>query len=584
MKKIENIGGIFNKKDYLSPSYINLNNPKFIEVDDIYYSGLLIVDYLREQNDLIYKNILETNENLYMSVFYEKQDSYKVIKDLTYNIGNTSVELEKIGKARQDSEIAAFTYNDAKYIRREMQINNEELYYICTYIIIFSKDKKDLENRINKIEGMLKGQGLISKKAYFRQEQVYKACLPFMENDKIIKETTKRNILTNSIQATYPFISSSIFDEEGIYIGSNMYNNTMIFLDRYDREKYKNSNMCIFGASGSGKSFFTKLMIIRSHLFGLEQYVIDPDREYHNLAKYLKGTIISIGPASETYINILDIRKESLEENQKGYLATKINKVLGFFNLIFGKMTEDDKAILEEKLIKTYKDKGINFDDKSLYKKNKFKTSKDMPILEDLYNNLEGNMKIKLTPFVKGSLKFFNKYTNVELDNKLIIADIYELGEENIKFGMYIFTELFWDKIKKERKNKKAIYLDEIWQLIGVTSNKEVASFIYKIFKTIRKYGGSAVAITQDVSDLFSLEEGIYGKSIINNSETKAFFYLEEENIKVLEDNINISKKEKIEIKTLKKGECIMFIGKEHILAKIEAADFEKEIIGGEKY
>ena len=584
MKKIENIGGIFNKKDYLSPSYINLNNPKFIEVDDIYYSGLLIVDYLREQNDLIYKNILETNENLYMSVFYEKQDSYKVIKDLTYNIGNTSVELEKIGKARQDSEIAAFTYNDAKYIRREMQINNEELYYICTYIIIFSKDKKDLENRINKIEGMLKGQGLISKKAYFRQEQVYKACLPFMENDKIIRETTKRNILTNSIQVTYPFISSSIFDEEGIYIGSNMYNDTMIFLDRYDREKYKNSNMCIFGASGSGKSFFTKLMIIRSHLFGLEQYVIDPDREYHNLAKYLKGTIISIGPASETYINILDIRKESLEENQKGYLATKINKVLGFFNLIFGKMTEDDKAILEEKLIKTYKDKGINFDDKSLYKKNKFKTSKDMPILEDLYNNLEGNMKIKLTPFVKGSLKFFNKYTNVELDNKLIIADIYELGEENIKFGMYIFTELFWDKIKKERKNKKAIYLDEIWQLIGVTSNKEVASFIYKIFKTIRKYGGSAVAITQDVSDLFSLEEGIYGKSIINNSETKAFFYLEEENIKVLEDNINISKKEKIEIKTLKKGECIMFIGKEHILAKIEAADFEKEIIGGEKY
>ena len=85
-------------------------------------------------------------------------------------------------------------------------------------------------------------------------------------------------------------------------------------------------------------------------------------------------------------------------------------------------------------------------------------------------------------PFQSFSLKFFNEYTNVELNNKIIVADVYELGEENLKFGMYLFTELFWDKIKKDRNIKKAIYLDEVWRLIGVTSNKEVASFIYKIF------------------------------------------------------------------------------------------------------
>ena len=205
-----------------------------------------------------------------------------------------------------------------------------------------------------------------------------------------------------------------------------------------------------------------------------------------------------------------------------------------------------------------------------------------MPILEDLYNKLEGNLKTRLKPFVYGSLSYLNKHTNVELNNSIIIADIYELGEENIKFGMYIFIELFWDKIKKDRKIKKSIYLDEIWKLIGVTSNKDVASFIYKIFKTIRKYGGSAVAITQDISDLFSLENGTYGKSILNNSEIKTFFYLEEENIKILEKYLNISQKEKIVINSLKRGECVMFVGKEHILAKIESADFEKEIIGGE--
>ena len=210
-----------------------------------------------------------------------------------------------------------------------------------------------------------------------------------------------------------------------------------------------------------------------------------------------------------------------------------------------------------------------------------------MPILEDLYNLFDNEktkkFKIKMIPFIKGSLKFFNNYTNIETNNKLIIADVYELEEDNLKYGMYLFIEFFWDKIKENRKEKKAIYMDEIWRLIGITSNKNVASFIYKIFKTIRKYGGSAVAITQDISDLFSLEEGVYGKSILNNSSIKTFFSLEEENIKILEKYTNLSEKEKVEIKSLKTGECLMFVGDDHILTKIEAEKNEKEIIEGKE-
>ena len=289
------------------------------------------------------------------------------------------------------------------------------------------------------------------------------------------------------------------------------------------------------------------------------------------------------------YINVFDIRQDSLEDTENGYLATKITKLIGFFNLIFGELDEEEKAILEEKIIEVYKSKNITFDDNSLFKINNennnlvFKNAKDMPILEDFYNILvtenTRKMKIKLLPFVKGSLKFFNNYTNIEINNKLILADVYELGEENLKYAIFLFTEVFWDQIKKDREIKKAIYLDEIWRLIGVTSNKEVASFIYKIFKTIRKYGGSAVAITQDISDLFSLENGIYGKSILNNSSIKNFFSMEEENINILEKYSNISEKEKIEIKSLKRGECLMFAGDDHLLTKIEASEFEKNII-----
>ena len=581
IKKINS--GFFSEKDFISPTYINLKNPKYLEIDEYFYSGIIIVNYYREYNELILKSLIETNINMNISMFYEKQDTSKTIKELTYNIGNVGVELKQSSENRQDIDIAAFTYNDAKYIRKEIQLNNEEIYFFYIYLNIFSKDKKELEYNLDKVEGILQSKGLQTRRSNFRQEQIFTSCLPLFDNNEDLKQIGKRNILTSGLISTYPFLSSSIVEENGIYIGNNMYNNSLILIDRYNTNKYKNANMCIFGTSGAGKSFYTKLLILRNSLLGIEQYVIDPEKEYNNIAKKLNGTIIKLGPTSENYINIFDIRRESIEENEHGYLATKIGKLIGFFNLIFGELNEEEKAILEEKIIETYKNKKITFNDKTLYKKGKFKTTKDMPILEDLYNNLNDEktkkFKIKLIPFIKGSLKFFNNYTNIELNKKLIIADVYELGEENMKYGMYLFTELFWDKIKINRKIKKAIYLDEIWRLIGVTSNKEVAKFIYKIFKTIRKYGGSSVAITQDISDLFSLENGAYGKSILNNTSIKTFFSLEEENIKVLSQYSNLSEKEKIEIKSLRRGECLTFVGDEHILINIDASDFEKQII-----
>ena len=222
----------------------------------------------------------------------------------------------------------------------------------------------------------------------------------------------------------------------------------------------------------------------------------------------------------------------------------------------------------------------LYFDDTSLLNSdNSFKDEKQMPKFDDLYKILNKKFQSLFFAFTKGSLSFFNEYTNVSFDNRLILGDVYDLGEDNLKYGMYAFTEFFWDKIKQDRNSNKAIYFDEIWRLIGVTSNKNVAAFVYKIFKTIRKYGGSGVAITQDISDLFSLDNGDFGRSIINNSEFKIFFNLEEENIKILSNVTDLSETEKIEIKGLGRGESLMFIGKEHIIVKILAGEFEKDII-----
>ncbi len=525
--------------------------------------------------------------NMNISIFYERQDSYRTIKDLTYFIGNVGVDLKDGKSNREDIDIAAYSYNDAKYIRKEMQVNNEDLYFLYIYVETITDNEREFQRNLAKVEGMLQASGMSTRKAMFRQEQVFFSCMPLLINSEDIRSICKRNILGKSLVSTYPFISSNICDEGGIFIGTNIYSKSMILVNRFDREKYKNANMSIFGTSGAGKSFYTKLLIMRYRIMGLEQYIIDPEREYTKICDNLEGVCIKLGPSSSSYINVLDIREDSIEE-EKGYLSSKLSKLRAFFGLVFGEMDEEKYAMLEEKLIVTYKKMGITFEDESLYvwenNNKRFKNTSEMPILEDLYEEFKKDkktefFKIKLYPFIYGSLKFLNHKTNVVLGNKLIVADIYDLGEENLKFGMWLFVDLFWDKIKHNRDKNKAIYMDEIWRLIGVTSNRFVASFIFKIFKTIRKYGGSAVAITQDISDLFSLDDGAYGKSILNNSSIKSFFSLEEENILVLEKYANLSEKEKIEIKSLKRGESLMFIGENHVLVNVECSENEKELI-----
>jgi len=187
-----------------------------------------------------------------ISIFYEKGDTSKIIKELTYNIGNVGVELKQSNDNRQDIDIAAFTYNDAKYIRKEIQINNEDVYFLYIYLSIFSKDKKELEYNLDKIEGILQSKGLQTRRSNFRQEQLFKSCLPILENNEDLRPVAKRNILTSGLISTYPFMSSSIFEEKGIYIGNNIYNNSVITKNKLQckqrkifKKNYIGSNICL---------------------------------------------------------------------------------------------------------------------------------------------------------------------------------------------------------------------------------------------------------------------------------------------------------------------------------------------------
>ena len=579
--------------DKIAPSYIDNRNPSYINIDGLYYSGLIIVDYPRVIEVGLLEKLVYLDSNIQLSMFLEKINTYDVIKKLTYHIGNVNTDMKMSSGNKQDYELLNITYNDAKEIRKELQVNNEKIYNVYLYISVYEDNFEKIKESINKIQAILYSYGLIGKVPYFRHIDLYKSCLPFNNNSNSLKYNSKRNMISKTVSSFYPFISCSVIDMKGILYGYNIQNKSLIIIDRFDSEKYINSNICIFGASGSGKSYFTKIQIIRNSILGIKQLVIDPEGEYYNICQKVGGTYIKLSNNTNTYINIFDIYEHSkVEEENIGYLQEKIQNINIFFSLIFPDMSIGEKSYLEEKVIQIYKDKGITFDNKSLYELNdgdklfvkpKFKSYDKMPKIEDLYNiikkeNIYPNLIYLLKPFVKGSLQYFNHYTNVNKDSNNIIVDTSEVKDEYMNISLFVIIEFFWNIVKQDNIKKKIIYIDEIWRLIGSTKNDLCANFIIQIFKTIRKYKGGATAITQDINDLI-INENAYGKTIINNSSIKVIFKLNEENIFELKKLIYISENEKERILNLLRGECLLIVNKNNVLLNVSSSEFEKNII-----
>lgn len=570
------------------PSYFEDKNPNFLKINDEYVTSLIVTDFPKEVPPAFFNNVFSQEVNLIFSLFYEKQISSEVIKNITYSIGNAGSEIKDASDSQSDFEILGTTYNDAKYIRRKMQLEQEGLYNLYCYVSISSQSKDNLENDMQKIESVFSGLNIKTRRALYRQKDVFEATLPIMQNVNGLKKYIKRNVLTEGLSATYPFLSNELIDPKGVLIGLNESDKSLIMIDRFDTAKYKNSNMCIIGTSGSGKSYFTKLMAIRNRYLGVSQYIIDPEREYLKVCQKLNGTIINF--EENKRINVLDIRQSIVTEGS-GYLQAKLSKLNTFFSLIFDNLTQEESNLLEEKVVECYQKKGITFDDESLYyeekksnliTKKRFKRAEDMPILEDLYNLIKKDkrldrLKILIKPYIMGSESYFNGYTNVDLKNKFIVADLYGLEESSVDAMMFVLMELFWDKIRMSRNERKIIYMDEAWRLIG--RNEKTAKFVYEIFKTVRKYGGGVTAITQDIDDFFALEDGKYGRGILNNSSIKTIFQLEENETMVLKNNLMLSEEEIIKIQNSKRGKCLIYAGSNHIEVKAVATSNEHKYI-----
>ena len=207
-----------------------------------------------------------------------------------------------------------------------------------------------------------------------------------------------------------------------------------------------------------------------------------------------------------------------------------------------------------------------------------------MPVLGDLYDTLKEVPDTKrlaniINRLVHGSAKTFNQQTNVSLDNKYTVLDISELTGDLLTVGMFVALDYVWDKAKENRTEEKAIFIDECWQLIGANSNRLAAEFVLEIFKIIRGYGGSAICATQDINDFFALEDGKYGKGIINNAKTKILLNLEDEEARRVQSLLHLSEAEVMEITHFERGSGLISTNNNNVTVEIKCSQMEKELI-----
>lgn len=250
---------ILKDTDKICSSYLDFNNPKFIDIDGIYYASLLVINYAHEMEALFLNKILSLDIDTQVTLFYEKKNTYDVIKELTYNIGSAGATIKTSGENQQDIEILGNTYNDARYIRKQLQVGEEELFYLTMYIGAYANSLEELEKNLQRIEGLALGSGMTTIRGNYRQEQSLNAMLPFLNNNEDIKKMCARNVLSSGLVSTYPFVSNELYDKDGVLIGINSFDKSLMMLNRFDTEKYKNANMFVIGTSRFRQIIFYKV-------------------------------------------------------------------------------------------------------------------------------------------------------------------------------------------------------------------------------------------------------------------------------------------------------------------------------------
>ena len=587
-------------RHFIAPRGLDLSHYNYIVMDGRYYCFLYIKGngYPGTVRGGWMSSLINAGEGIDIDVHLSRENRSKTIDKVAQRIRLNRTKLKGMQDTSTDYEELTNSIQAGYYIKNGIANHNEDLFYMSVFVTISAKTYDELLWRKQQMTDMLKSMDMYLSDCRFQQEDALRSVMPFLQISPKLQKKTQRNVLTSGAASTYMFTSFEMSDDSGVLLGVNRHNNSLCIVDLFNTKINKNANLTMCGTSGAGKTFTLQLLALRMRMRGIQCYIIAPIKghEFKRACSKIGGEFIKIAPGSPHCINVMEIRHtispemELIDEvdynDMDSMLARKIQQLMIFFSLLIPDMTNEEEQMLDEALIKTYNEFGITHDNNSLYADATCfpPKLKKMPILGDLHKHLlENPMTTRIAAivsrFVTGSAQSFNRQTNVDLTNKYIVLDLSELKGKLLPVGMMIALDYVWDNIKADRTKKKAIMIDEIWQLIGASSNKLAAEFCLEIFKVIRGYGGAAIAATQDLSDFFSLDDGKYGRAIINNSKNKIILNLEQDEAQYVKDVLKLTRTEVRSITQFERGEALIHSNNNKVPVVIKASVEEKEMI-----
>ncbi len=550
--------------DLLAPSAADVSS-NYMQIGDSFSRTIFLATYPRYLNTNWFSPIVNMDRPFDASIFVHPEDTASMLNQLRDRLGKLQaqdIERQAAGKVRDP--ILETAIGDIEDLRDKLQQGTERFFRLGVYITMYGSSLKELDETENKIKSILDAQLVYSKQATFRMKEGFFSTLPLSDDQLKIHNSLN----TEPISSIFPFVSYDLTTNKGILYGINAHNNSLVLFDRFSME---NANMVIFGKSGGGKSYTVKLEILRSLMFDTQVFVIDPENEYKFLSDTVGGTSIKISIASPHHINPFDLPKPLPDESPSDVLRSHVINLMGLFKLMFGVISPEEEAILDEAINQTYAIKDIT------------PTSVDLknstpPLMSDLQNVLESmtgtdSLVIRIKKYTEGTFAgFLNNKTNVELDNQLIVFSIRDMEEELRPIAMYLVLNFIWTQVRTELR-RRILAVDEAWVLMKYEAG---AAFLFNIAKRARKYYLGLTTISQDIPDFMSSP---YGKPIVTNSSLQLLLKQSTASIDLVKTTFNLTDSEKFFLLESRVGHGLFFAGVNHVALRVVASYAEDQII-----
>ncbi len=555
--------GVLELKDIIAPSALKIS-PKEINLGEKIARTFFVISYPRFLTESWFSPIINLEKVFNISIFIHPVDTAKILRHFQKKVVEVQSQIsQRESKGLVRDPMLDTAYQDLEALRDNLMQAQEKIFDVGVYITLYGDSSAELDKTESEVKSILESKLVYIKPALFQQESGYRSILP-IANDELAVHS---KLNSSPLSSLFPFVSFDLTSTQGILYGINRHNSSLVIFDRFLLENY---NSVTFAKAGSGKSYCTKLEILRTLMFDTEVIVIDPEKEYEYMAEATGGKYFNISLNSEHHINPFDLPVAREDESSADVLRSNIINLVGLFRIMLGGLSQEEDAIIDRAITETYALKDIT-------PESDFR-SVEPPLLSDFELVLAGmegadSLVERLSKYTKGTWSgFINRPSNVDINKKFVVFSLRDMEDELKPVAMYIVTHYIWNAIRKNLK-KRLLVIDEAWWMM---KSEDTASFLLGLAKRGRKYYLGLATITQDVDDFL---KSPYGLPIITNSSIQILLKQSPSSIDNIQRTFNLTDEEKYLLLQSNVGEGIFFVGMKHVAIRVKASYTEDQII-----